>query len=173
MKQSKTIFLTTVILVMIAGLAVGRLSARMPIAGVPVVPAVRLPPWMQQLNLTPDQAQQMDVIWQPLMQQLHSSTFQEKRRTLEQQREQAILAILNAEQRTAYGKITDQYRTAREALDAQRQKLIDDANAKSRTLLNPSQQATWDEQTKRMHDRHNNTSTTNLSVSAHMAATSP
>ena len=173
MKQSKTIFLTTVILVMIAGLAAGRLSARLPIAGAQVVPAVRLPQWMQQLNLTPDQAQQMDVIWQPLMQQLHSSTFQEKRRALEQQREKAILALLNAEQRTAYEKITDQYRAAHEALDAQRQNLIDDANAKSRTLLNPSQQSIWDEQIKHMHDRHNNVSSTSSSAMAQAAATSP
>jgi hypothetical protein len=105
-------------------------------------------PWFDQLELTADQQKQMDKIWGDTRQQMQALRDQDRLR------EQAFLGGLNTEQRQMYDKINQQLWSLRQAFDKERESLIADANAKSRALLNPTQQERWDILSKQMHHWH-------------------
>jgi len=109
-------------------------------------------PWFDQLDLTPDQQQQMDKIWTDTRQQ-RQKMF-ERYRDLDKQRDQQIQGLLSESQRSAYDKIIADFHAGREDLNKQREALISDANARSRALLDDSQKAKWDILSKEMRSRH-------------------
>jgi hypothetical protein len=109
-------------------------------------------PWFDQLDLTPDQQKQMDVIWSDTRQQ-RQKLF-ERFHELDKQRDQQIMGLLNDGQRAAYDKIIGDFRSRREELNKQRDALISDANGRSRALLDESQKAKWDILAKQMRARH-------------------
>jgi len=108
-------------------------------------------PWIDQLGLSADQQKQMEKIWGDTRQQMQK--LFERRRDLEKQRDQQVLALLDATQRAAYDKINHDFWTQREDLDKQRESLIADANVRSRALLDPSQKDKWDILSKEMQMR--------------------
>jgi hypothetical protein len=146
----------TVILVLGAGLTVGRLSARL--SNPPSeenerhdhrdVPGAWLP---DALNLTPDQKKQMDAIWTDFPQTMRK--FGDRRRAMDKDREQAFRSLLNDQQLAAYDKIVADYRSQRDGLDKERQNLINQLNERSRALLTDEQKKEWDEMTARMRER--------------------
>jgi Spy/CpxP family protein refolding chaperone len=109
-------------------------------------------PWFDQLDLTPDQQQQMDKIWSDTRQQ-RQKMF-ERFHELDKQRDQQIQALLNPGQRSAYEKIIADFRAGRAELNKDRDALISDADSRSRALLNDSQKAKWDVLSKEMRARH-------------------
>jgi Spy/CpxP family protein refolding chaperone len=111
-------------------------------------------PWIDQLGLNAEQQKQMDKIWGDTRQQMQK--LFERRRDLEKQRDQQVLALLDSSQRAAYDKINQDFRTKREDFDKQRESLIADANVRSRALLDPSQKDKWDILAKdiQAHRRH-------------------
>jgi Spy/CpxP family protein refolding chaperone len=109
-------------------------------------------PWFDQLDLTPDQQQQMDKIWSDTRQQ-RQKMF-ERFHELDKQRDQKIQALLTDSQRGAYDKIIADFHAGREELNKQRETLISDANARSLALLNDSQKAKWEILSKEMRSRH-------------------
>lgn len=108
-------------------------------------------PWFDQLDLTPDQQKQMDKIWSDTRQQRQK--LSERFREMDRERDQQILALLNDGQRTAYGKIIDDFHAKRDELNKRRDALIVDASAKSRALLDDSQKVKWDILSKEMRGR--------------------
>jgi len=108
-------------------------------------------PWFDQLGLGAEQQKQMDKIWGDTRQQMQK--LFERRRDLEKQRDQQVLALLDSGQRAAYDKINQNFRTQREDFDKQRESLIADANVRSRALLDPSQKDKWDILSKDMQMR--------------------
>ncbi len=141
MSRVKIILLTAFVLVLSAGMVVGRLSAQLP-----VVKAERTgpaPSWLaDELNLTPDQRKQMDAIWadaKPKMDKLF-----ERRQELDRERDQAIQDLLTPAEWTAYGKIMDDFHSRRADCEKQRLDLMQDASAHSRALLSDSQLQKWD-----------------------------
>lgn len=108
-------------------------------------------PWFDQLDLNPDQQKQIDKIWNDTRQQMQK-IFQQHR-DLDEQREKQVMDLLTADQKAAYEKIGESMRTAREDLDKQREALIADANARSRSLLDPAQQEKWDILSKEIRRR--------------------
>jgi hypothetical protein len=147
------VFLITTTLVLCAGVVVGRLSIRVPVA-VAAAPEQHGggPSWLaQQLNLSATQKQQMDAVWADTRLKIDQSF--DRRRQIDKQRDAAVQALLSEEQRAAYQKIVADYRAQRAEADKQRESLIHDAESRSRALLDETQQKKWDELAKDMHSR--------------------
>jgi len=161
MQRSTILLSTTAVLVLGAGMVVGRLSARLPEQrGLPVttdLPATTRPSehgreWFSEtLELTPDQHQKMDAIWADVTQQMDKDG--DRHRNLDKERDAAIRALLTPEQSAAYDKIFADYRVQRAEMDKQREQLYRDANERSRALLTADQQVKWDSMSKNMRDR--------------------
>ncbi len=149
MKHSKVIFLAALVLVMSAGVVVGRLWSQLP--GRPHGPGN--PSWLaDQLNLTPEQRQQMDAVWADTKQKIDKTV--ERRRLLDRERDQAIEDLLGPEQWAAYGKLIDEFRAHRADLDKERAAILHQANESSQALLTDDQKQKWDSlRQSRPHDR--------------------
>lgn len=145
-------FVFTVVLVLAAGVVVGRLWTRLPLVAAPPPPGQERSWIADQLNLTTDQRKQMDAIWAETKQKM-AATF-DQHHGLDHERDAAIRNLLNDEQKAAYDKIVAEYRAKRAQMDKQRDQLIHDAEERSRALLDASQQKQWDELTKLMHQHH-------------------
>ena|ERR1700722_10050206 len=157
MLHSNLVLLSTAAIVMGAGVMVGRVTAQYshetPHQHSDQFRAHGGHTWIDdQLNLTADQKQKMDAIWDETRKTIES-TF-DGRRTTERAREQEILGMLTDQQRAAYAKINDEFRAKRDEQFKLRSKLIQEANDKSRALLDDSQQKKWDALTKLMRERH-------------------
>jgi Spy/CpxP family protein refolding chaperone len=147
-------FLTTTILVLCAGLVVGRLTMKVPaVSGHGDHGDHGGPSWIaQQLDLTPQQRTQMDAIWADTRQKMDQTG--EKRRDLDRQQNADVQALLSDSQKAAFEKITLDYRARRAAMDKERGMLIGDAEKRSRDLLDETQQKKWDELTKQQMHNH-------------------
>jgi hypothetical protein len=108
-------------------------------------------PWIDQLGLNPDQQKQIEKIWNDTQQQMQK--IGQQHRDLERQREKQVLDILDQEQQITYAKIEAQSHAGHADLDKQRESLIAAANARSRALLDPSQQEQWDILSKEIRHR--------------------
>jgi hypothetical protein len=99
--------------------------------------------WLSaQLNLAPSQEQQMRQIW--------SETAAAQRdnrqyRELDHQRDQAIRAMLTPRQRSQLDQIIHDHDARVAALNAQRDRIVQEANAKTRDILNDQQRLKFDE----------------------------
>ncbi len=139
--------LPLVVLVLGAGMVIGRISTRLPAT---TQPTDKPHGWFdEQLNLSADQRKQMDSIWGDVFKNV-GKTF-EGRSTLDKDRDQAIQELLSDDQKKTYAAIQDNYRTQRGDMDKQREKLFADANAKSRAILTEDQQKRWDALSKERH----------------------
>ena len=159
MGRSRTVLSIAAILVLSAGLVVGRLSDR--------IPAVRsVPPgghgghggdpghgWFTDaLDLSVDQRRQMDAIWSDVRGQIGKTWDQ--RHDLDRKRDAAVRALLTPQQAAAYDKVWADYRVGRTALDKERDQLVRDANERSKALLTDAQKARWEAMSKDIHDHH-------------------
>jgi Spy/CpxP family protein refolding chaperone len=140
------------VLVLCAGVVVGRLSARLS-SEIPPPPPGHTPSWLaDQLDLTADEQQKMDAIWADVKQQM--SRDWDKRHDLDRQRDEAIRNMLTDEQRAKYEEIYDTYRQKRADMEKTRDALIKSAEERSRALLTDSQKVRWDQLAKDMHGHH-------------------
>jgi hypothetical protein len=152
MRRSRQVVLVMAVLVLCAGVVVGRLSARLASEERPLPPG-HSPSWLaDQLDLSTDQRQQMDAIWANVHQQIGNNG--EKRHDLERERDDAIRALLSDQQEAAYQAIYEEYHEKRLEMDKTRDALIKSAEDKSRALLNDSQKARWDVLSKEMPGHH-------------------
>ena len=155
MGRRKTfLLLVTVVLTLGAGVVLGWVWTPLQKAESPA-PSARGSgprPWYDQLDLSSDQHAQIEQIWNDTRQQMQK--ISQQRWDIEKKREDAILALLTPEQRAKYSEIDQAFHAQRSALDKQRDALFADANARSRALLNPSQQQDWDILTKQIQSRH-------------------
>ena len=143
----KYLLVPMVVLVLGAGMVIGRISTRLQAT---TQPADKAHGWFdEQLNLSADQRKQMDAIWGDVRQNV-GKTF-EGRAALDKERDQAILDLLSDDQKKAYNAVLDNYRAKRGEMDKQRDKLFADANAKSRAILTEEQQKRWDALSKDHH----------------------
>lgn len=139
-RSHKFILLLTIVLMLGAGVVVGRLWARLPVAVAPTDKPQSYP--ARELNLTPDQQKEMDAIWSDTRQKI-GDTF-ERRRELDRQRDQAIEELLTEEQKAAYKKIMSDHHQGRGELDKERAQLVKQAEERSRALLDDDQKKRWD-----------------------------
>jgi Spy/CpxP family protein refolding chaperone len=152
--RRSTVFLSVAsVLVLGAGLVVGRLSDRLRPVAPPAVEHGK--GWFSDtLGLSMEQKLKMDGIWSDVRQQIDK--MGDRRHSLDRDRDAAIRALLTPEQSEAYDKIFADYHNHRADLDKDREKLFHDANDRSRALLTPDQQVKWEAMSKDMrdHDHH-------------------
>ncbi len=136
------IFVTTVLLMLGAGIVLGRLSTR--VQPLPATRPTTGPAWFdEQLNLSTDQKKQMDSIWSDTRQKMEK--LFERQRGLEADRDKQIKDLLTEEQRTKYDAIRNSYREKRDEFEKDFSALRADADKRSRALLNDTQLKRWDE----------------------------
>jgi hypothetical protein len=140
MSRTRVILLIPFVLVLCAGVVVGRLWNRLPIE---TKPPGGSPSWLaDQLDLRPEQRQQMDAIWDETRPKIEKSF--ERRQSLDRERDQTIQELLTPAEWTAYDKIIEDFRAKRAALDKDRHQLVLDANEKSVALLDGAQKQKWE-----------------------------
>jgi Spy/CpxP family protein refolding chaperone len=179
MARKEMIFLSTLALVLCAGLAAGRLWGRWAETEIEhsdhaksKMMSNERTSWLaDQLNLSADQRQKMDSIWSDTRQKMEK--MGEARRGLAADRDKSIVALLNPQQRTAYDKVYDDFRNRREQVDKDRQNLIDDATQRSKLLLDDNQKKEWDVLTRRMRERRSATMPSATEPAGNNATTQP
>jgi Spy/CpxP family protein refolding chaperone len=138
------------VLALAAGVTAGLLAARLPIATEAPLPP---PPGdrtalAEELGLSPEQREQMREIWEGVRKQVHDAYDDAQR--LQGQRDDAMLALLNAEQKAQFESIAKDYADQFAALTKKREQAFKDALARTNKLLNDEQRKKY-EQILRSH----------------------
>lgn len=102
----------------------------------------------RELNLTDAQREQMRKIWSDAMQGAGRDR-QERIRTLQRERDDAIVALLTPEQKQAYDKIQADYKDKQDAMAHEREKAFAKAVEDTNQILDPQQQQKYAEIRKR------------------------
>jgi cell division protein ZapA (FtsZ GTPase activity inhibitor) len=151
MRRSTILLSIAAVLVLSAGVVVGRLWTRLPASVVVPPHADHDRGWFQDtLALTPDQRKNMDGIWADVKQQVDK--INDRRHAIDKDRDAAIRALMTPEQLAAYDKIFADVHAKHSDLDKERETLFHSANDHSRALLTADQQVKWDAMQKDMHD---------------------
>jgi hypothetical protein len=146
---NRLILFTTFLLMLLAGVVLGRLWGRLPER---IGPAGSPPSWLaDQLDLNHEQRQQMDAIWAETRKKMGDGM--KARHDLDKQRDQAIVNLLTPAQKANYDRINQDFRRKRDDLDRKREAMIHDAEVRSRALLNAEQIKTWDTVTQQWRHR--------------------
>jgi len=125
-----------------AGLLVGHLRHRPP-----------MPSWLgAELNLTSQQREQMHKIWSEVMGSTMRQGF-EQRRALRQERDQAIVGLLTAEQKTRYDAILKDYARKEGELSEQGKQAFEEAIRRTKEILTPEQAAKYEELMQKQRER--------------------
>lgn len=146
-RRIETVLVGVTILALGAGIAAGMLASRLPwrAARVPTPSThpVRGTPLAEALQLTPQQAEQMRAIWESARRDVHA-TFEDAQR-LQSDRDDALTAILNDEQRRAFAKISEDYAARFAALSEKRDATFQEAVNATNELLDESQRRRYDQ----------------------------
>ena len=126
-------------------------------AGVALMRSAPPPPhesWLgHELNLTPEQREQMHQIWSQAMgspgPQLH-----EQRQALQKERDEAIRALLNAGQKAKYDEVMKNYAEKIAALEETRKKAFDEAVERTKKILTGPQRKKYEELLKSHAGHH-------------------
>jgi Spy/CpxP family protein refolding chaperone len=148
MSRTKVMLVVAFLLVCVAGGVVGMALDRR------VRPAPTGDGPFASLDLTDAQAQQMKAIWSRLMKR--PDEMYQKHQQIDQQRNEAIRALLSPEQKLRYDQIQENHRRSAELLDNQMDQAFHDAEEQTRKILTPAQQVKFDEIRKKMgpHRHH-------------------
>lgn len=149
MARSRIVLFLAVVLMLGAGFVLGRISVRMH-DGPPRDDG--RPSWLaDQLDLTRDQRGKMDAIWAAAKQQI-GKTFDE-RRAVGEERDKAIESLLDDKQRAAYADILKNADDRRAAIGKEREAIVQEANERSRELLDARQKERWEAMTRQARSR--------------------
>jgi len=138
MTRTKVILLVSFLVIFAAGVSVGMLLSR------PAKAGSSHQHLREVLNLSPDQSEQMKKIWSDVME----SGFRaqgERRSQYAQQRDEAVQALLTAEQRAKYDAVQQEYSKRMDELSAERKKKFEQAVAMTKKILTPEQAIQYDE----------------------------
>ena len=125
------------VLAMGAGVAVGMLSARLPQTHQPRS-------WLgDELNLTPEQREQMRAIWQDVSK--NRGRDWERRRALEKERNEAIVSLLTEEQRAKHDEINRQFAQKMQEQQQQREAAVHEAIERTKQMLTPQQREHYEQ----------------------------
>lgn len=145
MKRSRLeiLLIVVAVLALSAGVVAGLLAARIPAAnGSPPALAIPGPGAMErslgeELGLSPDQREKMREIWEGVHGQVQQ-TF-EHAQALEKQRDEALVAMLNDEQKAKFQSISKSFADRYDELSRQRNEIFEKAVAQTDKLLDEKQ----------------------------------
>jgi Spy/CpxP family protein refolding chaperone len=152
MSRVKMILTIGFVLALGAGAAVGMLAGRLPQAHQPRS-------WLgDELNLSAEQREQMRAIWQDVSKN-RARDF-EHRRTLDRERNEAIVGLLNDEQKATYDQINRQFAQRMQEMSQQREAAMQEAIERTKQILTPQQRERYEQmmqerREKRDRDREN------------------
>jgi Spy/CpxP family protein refolding chaperone len=152
-KRIEILLILVAALAMSAGVVAGLLASRLPSAAGPqsaatTTPATPPPASFErtladELNLRADQRESMREIWEGVRDQVHK-TFDDAQ-NLQKERDEAMVALLNDEQRVKFAKISQDYANRFNALTKKRDTTFEEAVAKTKNMLDPDQRAKYEE----------------------------
>ncbi len=146
MTRTKVLLLVSFAVVFATGFAVGRLTRHK--FGRPGRQS-----WLAgELELTPEQREQMEAIWSDVMGRLHKAHEQE-RRALYGQRQEAIENLLTPEQLTEYLAIVDRHEERMRALAQERWQAVQEGVERTKEILTEEQARRYEEMMERMKGR--------------------
>jgi Spy/CpxP family protein refolding chaperone len=143
MKQTRVqlLLIGLTVLALSAGVVAGMVASR--VAPAKVESTTPRTPLEDQLGLSPDQREQMRVIWEGVRWQAqHCFTDGED---LQHQRDAALVSLLTDDQKARYEKITADYAKKFAELSAQRDAAFNDAVARTKKILTETQQKKYDQ----------------------------
>lgn len=180
MTRAKTLLLIAFVLSFAAGAVFG-LAIRFNRVGASEQAAPAAPPskpsersWLtEQLDLTPQQREQLSGIWSEISSQSGRSYY-ERRRTLQRERDDAVLSLLTSEQRTERDRLFGEYEQRTEEMERERDRLFKDAVERTKAVLTESQRTKYEQLLKereQQRERHRRPTTGPATRPAEDAAT--
>src|SRR5262245_30369222 len=127
MRRRETVLVILTLVAVGAGVVAGMIASRLPAAGAAAPTQSTL---AKELNLSPQQSEQMRAIWEGVRGNVRKSYEDADR--LGHQRDQAVQNMLNPEQKAAFEKLTRDYADQFAALRKQRDAAFADAVAQTR-----------------------------------------
>jgi Spy/CpxP family protein refolding chaperone len=130
----------------VAGLMLGAMFRPLPSVAQPLPPATRpdRESWLaQQLDLSPDQQQQMKQIWSDVSRRGRGPG--DKRWQFRRERDEAIKALVPEGQKAAYDRIHADYEAKVDADEKENRAQFDRAVERTKALLTPDQQKKYEE----------------------------
>jgi Spy/CpxP family protein refolding chaperone len=104
--------------------------------------------WLtDQLNLTPEQSQQMKAVWENV--RGSSKPRNDARMQYRKERDDALQALLTPEQKAAYAKLVEHYNAEIAELNRQQEAEFQAAAERTKKILNEQQRARYDELLKK------------------------
>lgn len=142
MTKTKIILALTFLLVFAAGAVVGTVRQRIAVG--PHGPEDRGSWISKELNLSPEQREQMRTIWSELSPGTREREHGDKRREFQRHRDDAIKALLTDEQRVKYDAIQKEYSDRLADLSKERQAAFQQAVERTKAILTPEQVEKYD-----------------------------
>ena len=107
--------------------------------------------WMAaELNLTPQQEEQMKQIWSDAARGGGGPReHEDRRRQLRRERDEAIANLVRPDDKSRYDEVLKNYSTQTDAMDAEIRKGFEDAVRRTKELLTPEQRTKYEELLKR------------------------
>jgi len=154
--RSKLTVVTTFVLALGAGLVVGMAAVKRGVAA----PAATAQPGGRakstiELNLTPQQEEQVKAVWSSVMQGPIKS-INDSRKSFQKERDDAINRLFTPEQKAEYERIQAEYSSKSSDLSRDRQRQIDAAVEQVKKILNDTQRQKYEQMLKDRggHGRH-------------------
>ena len=130
-----------------AGVVAGMLVSRLPSTGAGAeqrpasVSSIASP--LAELDLTPEQEQQMKIIWEGVRRDVDGCFKQA--RNLQNERDDAIVKLLTEDQKAKFAEIAERFHNRDVSITKDRQNLLDNAIQRTRKLLNDEQRKKYDQ----------------------------
>jgi Spy/CpxP family protein refolding chaperone len=105
--------------------------------------------WLSELDLTPEQQEKIRAIWTETMRNSDWQGQREKRSAAQKERDEAVKALLSAEQQPRYDEILAAYQKKADEISLAGRKARDEATEKTKALLSESQRVTYEELLKK------------------------
>jgi Spy/CpxP family protein refolding chaperone len=147
-KKAKLLLILSLVLTFAAGLALGCLLER---GSGGRHRRGRRDSWLvRQLDLTPEQAQQIHAIWSEAMQM--GASRRERRRTLREEREKSVRDLLSEEQKAQYDRALAEYDRKTVALQDEASEAFEQTVARTKEMLTPEQREKYEQMLGRMRE---------------------
>jgi len=127
----------------VAGMLVSRLPAATAGAGERPASVSAIASPLAELDLTPDQQQQMQKIWEGVRKDVQGCFDQAQ--SLQKQRDDAIVSLLSEEQKAKFAEISKQFHDRDVKITGDRQRLLGSAIEQTKQLLNDEQRKKYEQ----------------------------